>query len=183
VITLRNNYHINSSSVFPNKMYFATWDDAGDIMVYKIMLSSEQQSHGSSSVTTQPLESLSLPKSLQKIELIALLSKPSTSRLTFAAISQDSNEIYFYQQNNSNLQRWARCADGSYFEDNQCYQCDTSCKTCMFSIFRCTSCESGQYLTENKQCKKCPDTINFCQTCSFSAGSLSCDKCLAGFVY
>lgn len=40
IITLRNNYHIHSTSVFPNKMYFATWSDAGDIKVYKIMFSS-----------------------------------------------------------------------------------------------------------------------------------------------
>jgi hypothetical protein len=40
VLTFRNNYHINSTSVFPNKMHFATWSDAGDIKVNKIMFSS-----------------------------------------------------------------------------------------------------------------------------------------------
>lgn len=47
----------------------------------------------------------------------------------------------------------------------------------------CTSCREGEYLTENKECKKCSDAIDFCESCLILGNSVNCDKCLVGFVY
>ncbi|OAF69561.1 hypothetical protein A3Q56_02705 [Intoshia linei] len=44
----------------------------------------------------------------------------------------------------------------------ECYDCDTSCKTCNFKSYSCTSCLDNEYLTDLSECKDC-DIL--CKTC------------------
>ncbi|CAD8203433.1 unnamed protein product [Paramecium octaurelia] len=78
------------------------------------------------------------------------------------------------------------CVDGLYFENNNCSQCDTTCKTCKNQSSFCTSCNSGYLLLKNI-CYKCLDencqNCNpFCESCNHLNDEFyKCQSCIPGY--
>ena len=42
------------------------------------------------------------------------------------------------------------CQKGYYFDIYKCFKCNSNCKTCIVSSTRCTSCNNGYLLSNNK---------------------------------
>ena len=68
------------------------------------------------------------------------------------------------------------CIESTFLKNKNCYDCDSSCKTCEGEATKCTSCQPGNQFLENNKCYDCGDG-----NCETKEANCKCKSCKSGF--
>ena len=68
------------------------------------------------------------------------------------------------------------CIESTFLKNKNCYDCDSSCKTCEEEATKCTSCQAEIQFLENNKCYDCGDG-----NCETKEANCKCKSCKSGF--
>ena len=94
---------------------------------------------------------------------VCLQNQPKNSEFVNKDLFLVSCKTGFNKLENGNCVE--KCSNNYFLDEEECEQCETSCKTCDKNKGNCTSCNDGEYVNRSSptySCSKCSDNCNTC---------------------